>query len=112
MSVGLMFVFEMAPGSAIDVTRPRLTHRPFRPIGDPSIVAILVFVANRFQREGHDSHHYIINVALFEECLGSSGVLDPSLEKVCPWIAGDDDFDSSLDNRSCAVHARRVSNKQ
>ena len=65
-----------------------------------------------FSSERHDSHHHIINLALLEERLGSSGVLDPSFEELCAWVAGDDDFDSSLDNRSCAVHARRVSNKQ
>ena len=65
-----------------------------------------------FSFECHHSHHHIINFALLEECLGPSGVLDPSFEKVCSWVASDDTHDSSLDDCTSTVHARRMSDKK
>ena len=58
------------------------------------------------------SYHHIINFALFKECLGASSVLNPSLEKVCSWVAGNDTHDSSLDDCASAIHAGRVSDEK
>lgn len=110
--MSLLLILEMSACGSVDVADPRMTHRPLRVIGDSCASSVFVDVSDGSEWFNHDSHHQIINFALFEECLGSSSVFDPSAEELFAGMSSDDTHDSSLDNCASAIHARRVSNEK